>query len=150
MDHPLLMMNLMSALYWFDEALQSHIKAAGWESLTRAQSMVMANIAAGEHRATRLARNLGVTRQAVSQMLAEMEKRGLVVVKSDPDDKRARIVDFSPRAEALRGIARKILSDVEAELAGRIGEDQIAHLRGALQVDWGPAPLAAGAEKDAG
>lgn len=140
MDHPLLMMNLMSALYWFDEALQAHIKAAGWQTLTRAQSMVMANIAAGEHRATRLARNLGVTRQAISQMLAEMEKRGLVVVRSDPTDKRARIVDFSPEAEGLRGLARTVLTDVEMRLGQRIGDERIAALRGALQADWGPAP----------
>lgn len=142
MNHPLLMMNLMSALYWFDEALQSHIKAAGWESLTRAQSMVMANIAAGEQRATRLARNLGVTRQAISQMLADMEKRGLVVVKEDPTDKRARIVDFSPEAEVLRGLGRDTLSRLEAELGARIGADQLEALRGALGSDWGPAPVA--------
>ncbi|MBP7705042.1 MAG: MarR family transcriptional regulator [Caulobacter sp.] len=140
MDHPLLMMNLMSGLYWFDEALQAHIKAAGWESLTRTQSMVMANIAAGEHRATRLARNLGVTRQAISQMLSDMEKRGLVEVKVDPDDKRARIVDFSPETEALRGLGTKVLRDLEKTLGERIGKARFDALHDALHADWGAAP----------
>lgn len=141
MDHPLLMMNLMSALYWFDEALQAHIKAAGWEGLTRTQSMVMANIAAGEHRATRLARNLGVTRQAISQMLADMEQRGLVEVKVDPADKRARIVDFSPQTEALRGLGVKVLRDLEKQLGQRIGKARFDALRDALHAEWGSAPM---------
>jgi DNA-binding MarR family transcriptional regulator len=141
MDHPLLMMNLMSALYWFDEALQAHIKAAGWETLTRTQSMVMANIAAGEHRATRLARNLGVTRQAISQMLSDMEARGLVEVKVDPDDKRARIVDFSPRTESLRGLAGEVLRGLEEKLGERIGRERFDALRDALRADWGAAPM---------
>lgn len=142
MNHPLLMMNLMSALYWFDEALQSHFQAQGRARVSRAQSLLLANIAAGEHRATRLARNLGVSRQAISQMLSDMEAAGLVSVGPDPADRRARIVSFHPAAEELREVARQVLADLEAELGRRIGADVLDQLRAALQADWGPSPLA--------
>lgn len=142
MDHPLLMMNLMGALYWFDEALQSHIRAEGWPEVSRAQSLLLANIAAGEHRATRLARNLGVSRQAISQMLADMEARSLIAVEQDPDDKRARVVNFHPDAAPLRETARRVLADMEAELGRRIGAKALASLREALSADWGPSPRA--------
>ncbi|MEW5684035.1 MAG: MarR family transcriptional regulator [Pseudomonadota bacterium] len=140
MQHPLLMINLMSALYWFDEALQSHLKVGGWDALTRTQSLVMANIAAGEHRLTRIARNLGVTRQATSQMLGEMERRGLIVIKPDPDDRRARIIDFSPETERLRIVSVDLLREFERQLGERIGAARFTALREALELDWGPAP----------
>lgn len=143
MDHPLLMMNLMGALYWFDEALQSHIKAEGWPEISRAQSLLLSNIAAGEHRAARLARNLGVSRQAISQMLADMESRGLIMVSPDPDDRRARIVNFHPDADGLRETARRALAELEEELGRRIGGKSLASLRDILRADWGPSPRAA-------
>ncbi len=142
MDHPLLMMNLMGALYWFDEALQSHIQAEGWPEISRAQSLLLANIAAGEHRATRLARNLGVSRQAISQMLADMQTRELIVVEQDPGDKRARVVKFHPDAARLRETARRVLAEMEAELGRRLGHDAIERLREVLKADWGPSPRA--------
>lgn len=142
MDHPLLMLNLMSALYWFDEALQSHLKASGWEALTRTQSLVMANIAAGEHRPGAIARNLGVTRQATSQMLGEMERRKLIVIKTDTRDRRVRIIDFSPETETLRAVANGLLRDFENRLADRIGAKAFEGLRRGLAADWGPPPLA--------
>ncbi|MFC3786333.1 hypothetical protein GGR90_002208 [Sphingopyxis italica] len=36
------MMNLLSALYWFDEALQAALKEAGIPNVSRAQSMLIA------------------------------------------------------------------------------------------------------------
>ena len=88
------MVDLLSAVYWFDEALQAGLAASGWSQVTRIQSMALANIASGTHRATQLARNLGVSRQAVSQTLAEMEARGLIRTTLDPEDKRALVVSF--------------------------------------------------------
>lgn len=142
MNHPLLMMNLMSALYWFDEALQSHFQAQGRSKVSRAQSLLLANIAAGEHRAARLAKNLGVSRQAISQMLSDMEAAKMVAVSPDPDDQRARIVSFHPDADDLRQVARRVLSELENELGRRIGRKALTSLRAALAADWGPSPVA--------
>lgn len=137
----LLMINLVSAVHWFDEALQAGLAARGWTSVTRIQSLVLANLATGVNRAAKLARNLGVTRQAMSQTLAEMEERGLVIVSPDPDDKRARLVSFSPQSAAIRDDAIMILKVVEATLASRIGQRRMDDLRDAAAADWGAPPL---------
>jgi DNA-binding MarR family transcriptional regulator len=137
----LLMINLLSAVYWFDEALQSGLAARGWSQATRVQSLVLANLAAGVRRATHLARNLGVSRQAMSQMLAEMEERGLITVSADPDDRRARIVSFSSQSAGIRDDAMMILKVVEATLGTRIGERRLDALRDAVSADWGPSPI---------
>lgn len=140
MKNPRLMINLLTAVYWFDEALRASLRSGGWETVTRAQSLLLANITAGEHRATRLARNLGVSRQAISQMLAELEDKGLIEVTVDPSDRRARIVNFSPRSAALRDAAHERLSRLEAELRDRIGAEKFNGLYDALMAEWGEPP----------
>lgn len=138
--HDILMMNLVSATYWFDEALQAQLAEAGYPGITRTQSLLLANIAAGEQRAIRIAENLGVSRQAISQILAELEARNIVSVSTDPADRRARIVDFHPDAAPLRRVASKTLTELETLVASRIGAERFAIMREALAADWGEPP----------
>lgn len=134
------MLDLLRAVYWFDEALQTGMRAAGFEGATRAQSFLLLNLASGERRASRLAVNLGVSRQAISQMLGEMEARGLITISADPDDRRARIVDFSIAGLPIHKTATKLLLELEAVLETRIGPDRLAALRAGLGDDWGSPP----------
>ena len=140
MKQPLMMMNLLTGVYWFDDALQDALRRHGWDIVTRAQSLLFANLSSGEQSPSRLAKNLGVTRQAISQMLAELETRGLIIMKTDPADRRARIVSFSPKSIPLRDAARSILQQLEAELEGRLGRKRFAAMRDGLQSDWGALP----------
>ncbi|WP_426031349.1 MarR family winged helix-turn-helix transcriptional regulator [Caulobacter sp. DWP3-1-3b2] len=138
MTSRLLMLNLLKAVYWFDEALQEGLKAKGWDGLTRAQSLVVMNVATGVTRATDIARNLGVSRQAMSQTLAEMEARGVLRTYEDAGDRRVRRVNFSAESSGIRDDAVRILADLETRLARRIGADQVSALHMALAADWGP------------
>lgn len=137
----LLMVNLLSAVYWFDDALQAGLEARGWPKVTRVQSLILANIAAGVNRGAQLARNLGVTRQAISQTLADMEARGLVVTRQDPDDKRARLVGFSERSAPIRDDAVATLKLIEATLGSRIGASRLETLKDLAASDWGASPV---------
>jgi DNA-binding MarR family transcriptional regulator len=139
-QHPLFM-DLLKSLYWFDNALQSGLKKSGFEAVTRAQSLILLNIMVGESRAARLANNLGVSRQAMSQMLGEMEKRGLITFKADDADKRAQIVMFSAESRDMRNAAMRILARLERELEKRIGARNVAALQKALAADWGPSVI---------
>jgi len=150
MNSPLLMMNLLTAVYWFDEALQDALKRGGFEAVTRAQSLLLANIAAGEHRAIRLARNLGVSRQAVSQMIAELQARELILVEADPHDRRARVVKFAPSSTPLRDAARHALEQLQEVLRSRIGARSYEGLRTSLLADWGEPPTVDLGDADVG
>lgn len=141
MKNPLLLVKLVTAVYWFDEALQTALHAAGWQPVTRAQSMVFANVAVGVHRPSRLAKNLGISRQAVSQTLAELAARNLVVVEPDPSDKRAQYVRFTPESEPLRKAADMVLQSLEDELRSRIGVQAFNGLKAGLLADWGAPPV---------
>lgn len=134
-----MMMDLMRAFYWFDEGLQASLKQRGWQAITRSQSMMFANIAVGIQRPADLARNLGVTRQAVSKMLQEMSEQDLVVIEPDPTDKRAQLVRFSEKSARLRADALEILGQLEDQLGTAIGKRALDSMRGALEKDWGVA-----------
>lgn len=136
----LLMIDLLSAVYWFDEALQAGLAARGWSQVSRIQSLVLANVASGVNRAVQLAKNLGVSRQSMSQTLADMEAHGLIDIAPDPTDKRARVVTFSAKSGPLRDDAVMILKVIEDTLASRIGAPKVEALRDAASSDWGESP----------
>lgn len=135
-----MIMDVMRAFYWFDEGLQSALKARGWQSISRSQSIMLANIALDIKRPADLARNLGISRQAVSKMLQEMTEDNLLSIQADPNDKRAQIVNFSDESIKLRTDALDILGELEVQLGKRIGLGSLKAFRNALAKDWGAPP----------
>ncbi|MBI1198352.1 MAG: MarR family transcriptional regulator [Phenylobacterium sp.] len=142
MQHqPALMIRLSGLLFWFDESLQSSLAKAGYVPVTRTQSMFLLCLAAGENRPSRIASLLGVSRQAVSHIITDLTRRGLISLAVDPNDARARIVEYRYDAQDLRRAAIKVTSELEALLERRIGSDAFRSLRAGLTPEWGEAAL---------
>lgn len=139
MSDGFLMMDLMRAFYWLDEGLQAALEARGWGRFSRSKSFTLANLALGIQRPSDIARNLGISRQAVSAMLREMVAEGLVRLDPDPADGRALIVGFAHGSTALRTDAQAALHELEARISARIGPEAFDALRRAVAADWGEA-----------
>ncbi|MFS8038991.1 MarR family winged helix-turn-helix transcriptional regulator [Xanthobacter sp. AM11] len=131
---------LLRAIYWFDEGLRQTQQRMGQTPVSRAQAMLLINIALGERRPVRLARALGVTKQAVSLMLSDLQAAGRISIVPDPADARASLVEFSPSGAQELGVIFDTLQALEAHLAEVIGSDRMAVLRAALDMEWGPPP----------
>lgn len=138
-----LMMDLMRAFYWLDEGLQAALEARGWGRFSRSKSFTLANVALGVQRPSDIARNLGISRQAVSAMLREMVDEGLVRLDPDPSDGRAVIVQFNEKSRNLRSDALMSLDELEAAICDRIGTTAFAALRKAVARNWGEVPVVA-------
>ncbi len=84
-------------------------------------------------RATELAARLGISKQAVGQLLGDLIEWGMVEQIPDPTDGRARLVRYSSSgAEALsHGLG--ILAGIEAEVRARLGDQAMQTFREALQ-----------------
>lgn len=132
----LLMLHLVRAIYWFDESLQKGLREKGWGDISRSQSLVLVNLANGETRSSRIAENVGVTRQAMSQMLADMAAKNLITIADDPNDRRARIVSFSPAAQPLRDDANAILVELEQRFEKAVGKSRMNAIRAGMAIDW--------------
>jgi DNA-binding MarR family transcriptional regulator len=147
LSYPMTMIHLLRAIYWYDEALQSNLRRDGWPTPTRTQSMLFANIAMGETRPARLAANLGITRQSMSQLIATLVERNILVAEPDPQDKRAQKIAFHPDSAPLRHAAEAVMVGLHQHLGARLGEDRLHALDDAISMDWGPVPDLRSAEE---
>lgn len=128
---------LMRAFLWVDEGLQNRLQSRGWPAMSRAQSLVFVNIGEGVLRPSDIAQKMGVTRQAVHQTINELVSAGFLKLENDPTDKRAKVVGFTPQGLKLAYDALKSLREVEAELAVRLGDEDVTRLREILLKEWG-------------
>lgn len=131
---------LLNATYWFDDAFQINSEAVGLERTSRMESFVIVHIAAGEQRAIEIAKNLGVSRQAISHIMKDFEERGWITVREDPTDRRAHIVSFSESFAKKGDMCAQIVRGIVRELEQRIGKQGVDMLRAALGADWGEPP----------
>lgn len=83
-------------------------------------------------RATDIAARLGVTKQAITPLVQDLVRWGLVEQVPDPDDGRARLVRWTDegRRQMLHGLA--VLAEVEAPWREAVGEDAVAQVHRAL------------------
>jgi DNA-binding MarR family transcriptional regulator len=90
-----------------DSAVEDSYRQQGLDYRPRYTPIVRALRASGPCSMQALVRHMGVSQSAVSQTLSEMVGRGLVAIRQDSRDGRARVVELTPRAfEMLPHIQR--------------------------------------------
>lgn len=104
---------LLLASRWFDTRLRAELLRRGWPFLSPAQSLVFIHLSRDGISPASLARALGQSRQAASQLVAGLVELDLVAVIDDPHRRRGRLVCLTPRGSELAIEAATILSDLE-------------------------------------
>jgi DNA-binding MarR family transcriptional regulator len=101
-------------------------------ALRAAHTALFPHLSSEGVRGADLAKKLGVTKQAVSQLVTELEDWGVVEQVADPDDGRAKLVRFTKKGEQglLQGLA--VLQALEQELESKIGKRRMQELHTAL------------------
>jgi DNA-binding MarR family transcriptional regulator len=80
-------------------------------------------------RLTDLAERSGLTKQAVGEAVAELERKGYVVRVPDPNDGRAKIIKLTDRGHDACMTGRRLFAEIEREWAERYGEELLAAMR---------------------
>ncbi len=132
-----LIIALFQRFCWLDEGLQARLHEGGWPDVSRPQSMVMTNIVSGIVRPSDIARNLGVSRQAIHSTINQMVKLGIVRLDVDPEDRRHMIVSLTETGARMRKDAQRAMDALTAQIAARIGQERFDALFDALEADWG-------------
>ncbi len=133
----ILLVPLMQAFFWFDDGLQSYLQSRGWNQVTRPQSMVMTQVVLGVRKPSDIARNLGISRQAVHTTINQMIDLDMLELRGDLNDRRAKIVAVSPKGREMGRDADDAMTALAAELRRRIGGRNVDNLIKAFAADWG-------------
>ncbi len=116
MARPPLALVLLHASRWFDQRLRAQLVDHGWPHLSAAQSLVFAQLPDSGLSPAELARRLGTSRQAASELIAGLVQLDLLALVPDPTRRRGRIVRLTTTGCALAAEAGRILAVLEHTL----------------------------------
>ena len=123
---------LMLAARVYADDLHARLAEVGFPEMRPSFGFVFRILRASAPTPSELAARLGVSKQAVGKVLDEMEARGFVARRADPHDRRARRVVLTEHGRAASDAAIRFSDEIEADLRGKVGLEQVATLRAAL------------------
>ncbi len=116
-----------------EEALERVAQKPGRPRLRRSHTALFPHIELEGTRITDLAERVGVSKQAISQLVDDLERAGVVERVDDPDDARARRVVFTAQGKAGLFEGLEVLWKLEAELAAKVGREKMKALAKTLE-----------------
>ena len=108
------------------------LAAAGFDDLRPIHRPILRNLLS-EVRPTELATTLGLSKQAINDLLREFEAKGYITLKPDPDDGRAKLIAVTERGRALADAAADIGRAAGRRWAEEVGEDRYAVFEAVLR-----------------
>jgi DNA-binding MarR family transcriptional regulator len=122
----------LSAAGMLVDDLHSRLAERGWKDVRHAWGFVLVRLIAGPASVNDLATFLGVSKQAASKTIVQMESHGLVRITTHAEDKRMKTVRLTPDGERFRADVEDIYSDLEAAWAEIIGREALELIRDRL------------------
>ncbi len=95
-------------------------------------AVLLVPLLGGGRHASDLAEILGVSRQAVAQVVTRLEQDGYLTRITDPGDARAKLICLTPRGRAALRTRRATALAVEDEWRQRLGAERLARFRDTL------------------
>jgi DNA-binding MarR family transcriptional regulator len=95
-------------------------------------ALLLIPLLGGGRHAASLAAGLGVTRQAVAQVVATLERDGYVCRVPDPGDGRAKLICLTPSGRAALRTMRASALATEEDYRRQLGAERLAEFRATL------------------
>jgi DNA-binding MarR family transcriptional regulator len=115
------------------EKLHQRLADEGFEGIRYVHGSVFRFIDTEGSRLTTLAERSGLTKQAIAEVVGELERHGYVERVADSDDGRAKIIRLTDQGRMAQVAAARILTDIEQRWSRRLGRDRITTLRRTLE-----------------
>ncbi len=118
----------------FVAEFEERIAASDFADLSLAHAAnVLRFLHDGPRRASQFVGSCGVSKQAVSQQIAQLEKNGYITSIPDPQDQRARILALTERGEAAQVEIQRIFKAIEKTWTRHLGAEDATALRRILE-----------------
>lgn len=114
------------------QRIHEGVVARGFEGLRPAHGFAFTRLAPDGATVTDLAAHLGVTKQAASQLVEELVRKGYVERRPHPGDARARLVVLTERGWACTRAAEEAAADVVRTWGELLGEGEMRALHDRL------------------
>ena len=126
---------LISRTEWFSRGIMNHVRREH-AYITPAQSRLLMHMAGRPASMSELARRLAISRQAVHKTVAELVRRGILEVRTDPERRNQRLVVYTAKGKQVNRSGVRIIESIEQRIAKRLGRDKLETLRELLAADW--------------
>ena len=103
------------------ERVVTDLAAAGFDDLRPSHGYVFQGLLAGDTTITQLAQRLGVSVQAVSKRVAELDATGYLERRPDGTDGRARSIEITARGRAMLARVREAQDAVAEQIVEHLG-----------------------------
>jgi len=127
-------------LYPLQEELFARLAECGHDQVRPRHGAILAYLDEAGATPTELARMSAQHKQVIGRLLDELEDLGYVERRLNPADRRSKLVVLTDRGRDEQAQADRILGEIEARLARKIGEDRYARFRSLLRDLVGPDP----------
>ena len=128
---------LLTAARAHTAAVVARLAQRGYVDFPFASASVLWLLDEGGTRSTTLAQRAGVTKQAMSQQLKQMEREGYLEQVPALNDTRAKVVRMTPRGESVKAACAEVREDLNQTVAKLVGKakarEMEAHLDAATQ-----------------
>ncbi|WP_113697184.1 MarR family winged helix-turn-helix transcriptional regulator [Amycolatopsis albispora] len=112
--------------------VQRRLGEDGFGDLRFNDGFVVQHVLAGPLTVSALAERMGVTQQAASKAVADLDRRGVLTRKPAPDDARARLLELTEFGRASVAATRRHRAALESEMEAEWGADRVADARALL------------------
>jgi DNA-binding MarR family transcriptional regulator len=116
-----------------DAGVQAALADAGFTEIHPGHLIVLRNLGEDGARPSELALSAGVTRQAITKAVDDLERVGLVRREPASADGRGVVVRYTRRGLAGLTVARQRMAELEREFAEAVGERRWATARRVLE-----------------
>jgi DNA-binding MarR family transcriptional regulator len=116
----------------YGNAVRAALADSGFDDMPRNGAYLLARVYDGRYAVADLTRGLGISKQAVSQLVDTMVTRGYVERRPDADDRRRMQLTLTPRGDAAATVSWQAATRTDDELQRRLSADGVAALRHGL------------------
>jgi DNA-binding MarR family transcriptional regulator len=116
-----------------DAEVKAALAEQGFDEIQPGHHTLLRHLGEDGARPSELAARAGITRQAVTKTLDDLERVGLVEREPDAADGRGVIVHYTPRGLAALQVARTRGKQLERRFASKIGADRWRTVRDVLE-----------------
>ena len=124
---------LWDAAAMWKEKFAAEMVAMGHDWYAEARSSVVPYVGPKGTKQSIIVARMGLSKQAVQQLILDLEESGILLREPDPNDGRGKIVHFTEKGLAAQRDSRKAKRKVEEEIRARLGDKKFENLLDALK-----------------